>query len=341
MQNIIISTPLSFSTQPKIVKAATTFLNTLDILPPAAQMPTAAPGSRGPQILNYSPPPPPQYTDALGIPGFPCHFLPLPFWCPPTAGSQSHVPRAGYSSSFTDQWSLQAPPTHNPSSLPSPRRASSPSGPSPAQFSLEPQDTPSNNQAKKSMGRGEGLQVGSLECLLWNKGSSRELESPWPPCCARKPGTSEWASRAELSGRARAASPAAPALPLAGAARVPMQMSPGRAGRLEGPCPGQKRLVSSAEGDRPPTGTTSVPSRGTPTRRVVASSWVAARKAPGLLRPLGGCGFGRRLQPKSFSLETYRNTWGLDWAGFRRIKERVSIITTIIIESLTRGKYWQ
>ena len=87
MQKIIISTPLSFSTQPKIVKAATTFLNTLDILSPAAQMPTAAPGSRGPQILNYSSPPPPQYTDALGIPGFPCHFLPLPFPQPSNLGN--------------------------------------------------------------------------------------------------------------------------------------------------------------------------------------------------------------------------------------------------------------
>lgn len=149
IQNIIISTPLSFSTQPKIMKTAATFLNTLAILPPAAQMPTTAPGSRGPKILNYSPPPPPRYTDALGIPGYICHFLPLPFWCPPTPGSQFHVPRAGYYASFTDLWSLQAPPTQNPSSFPSPGRASSPSGPSPARLSLEPQDTLSNNQVKK------------------------------------------------------------------------------------------------------------------------------------------------------------------------------------------------
>jgi hypothetical protein len=80
---------------------------------------------------------------------------------------------------------------------------------------LELQEAQSTNYAKKNMEISRGLQAGPLECLLCNKGSHRELESPWPPCCARKPGTSKWASRAELSGRARAASLAAPALPLA------------------------------------------------------------------------------------------------------------------------------
>lgn len=49
---------------------------------------------------------------------------------------------------------------------------------SPPTRGLEPQDTLAKNQAKKEMGRGEGLQAGSPERLLCNKGSGRELESP-------------------------------------------------------------------------------------------------------------------------------------------------------------------
>lgn len=229
------------------------------------------------------------------------HFLPLPFRSPPTPGPLSHAPRAGHYSSFTDRG------PHKPLQLtippPSPPPVGHPLSPVQAPHSsptreLESQDALSKNQAKKEMGRSEGLQAGSPECLLCNKGSSRELESPWPPCCARKPGTSKWASRAELSGRARAASSAAPALPLAGAARVPMQISPGRG---EGPA---FRPKGSWPGRRASRGEDRSASRGIPTRRVVADSLVAARKAPGFLRPLSGCGFGHRLEPKLFSPDT-------------------------------------
>lgn len=180
---------------------------------------------------------------------------------------------------------------------------------------LEPQDTLSKNQAKKEMGRGEGLQAGSPECLLCNKGSSRELESPWPPCCARKPGTSRGASRAQLSGRARAraATPAAPALPLAGAARVPMQMSRGGRGRERAP-----RRVPKGELTWGPEGVSPTATRRKGTRLHWRSLECQPRdsdaprgcwqllsrrqKDPGFLRPPSGCGFGQRLLPKSFTL---------------------------------------
>ena len=129
-----------------------------------------------PQIARLRPPPP-QYTDALGTPRLACHFHSL---CD-ALQLRAHKPiRAGHYSSFTDPWSSGAPPTHNPASLPSPNQASSPSGPSPAQLYHPWAGTPghSKNQAKKEMGRGEGLQAGSPERLLCNKGSSGELESP-------------------------------------------------------------------------------------------------------------------------------------------------------------------
>lgn len=267
-----------------------------------------------------------------------CHFLPLPFWCPPTAGSQSHVPRAGYLLLHRPVV-LTSPSNSQSLLLPPPPPPRSPSGPSPAQLSWSPRDTPSNNQAKESMGRGEGLQAGSLECLLWNKGSSRELESPWPPCCARKPGRAS--ERAGPSCQARAPPPRPrPPSRLAGAARVPMQMSPGRAVwraaiRARSGCPRRGGRGPASHGDdlgaKP---WDSDAPRG-------CQQLSSCQESPRSLKASWRVWLGRRLQPKSFSLETYRNTWGLDWAGFRRIKERVSVITTIIIELLTMRKYWQ
>lgn len=161
---------------------AATFPNTFDILPPAAQMPTNAPGPTEAPNYSITHPLPHRNTQMpLGIPGFICHFLPLHFRCLPTLGSQSHALRAGHYSSFTDSWSLQPlqltipPPTPPPAGHPLPPVQAPQSSPT---RELEPQDTLSKNQAQKEMGRSEGLQAGPPGCLLCNKGSSRELESP-------------------------------------------------------------------------------------------------------------------------------------------------------------------
>lgn len=168
---------------------------------------------------------------------------------------------------------------------------------------LEPEDTLSKTQAKKEMGGGEGLQAGSPECLLCNKGSSRELESPWPPCCARKPGTSEWASRAELSGRARAPPPRPRPSSRSAALRAPLCKWSGVGGA--GRWAQRPRQRGSWPRVCPPAARMSVhtcqaedwsASHGIPKRRTVAHSRVTARKAPGFLRPVSGCGFGHRLR---------------------------------------------
>lgn len=118
MQNIIISTPPSFSTQPKITKAATTFPNTLDILPPAAQMPTAAPGSRGPQILTHP---------------LPHHNTRMPWVSPAIHATSSH--------SLSDALQLLA---HNPMYLGQDTPPPSPtSGPyKPLQLTIPPPSPP-------------------------------------------------------------------------------------------------------------------------------------------------------------------------------------------------------
>lgn len=290
---------------------ATTFPNTFDILPPAAQMPTNT--SSHIEAPNYSitPSPPTQYTDALGTP-----TLHITSSHPLFDGLQvgTHKPM------HSEQDTTLPSPTQGPHKplynsqffllpLPQPGILSLRSKPhtgAPGHTIWE--------SGEEGNGKGEGLQAGSPECLLCNKGSSRELESPWPPCCARKPGTSGGASRAQLSGRARAASPAASALPLAGAARVPMQMSRGGRGRERAPRRVPKReLTWGPDGVSP----TALPRKGTRLHwgrlecqprdsDAPRSCWQLSRrqKAPGFLRPPSGCGFRQRVLPKSFYPET-------------------------------------
>lgn len=119
------------------------------------------------------------------------------------------------------------------------------------------------------MVRGEGLEERSPECLLCNKGSSRELRVTLTAMLCSEAGDERVSEQGRaVRARARAASPAAPALPLAGAARVPMQMSPGRGGKGAPESPPERELdpgrtaCLAGEEDAPPTGKTGVPALG-------------------------------------------------------------------------------
>lgn len=123
-----------------------------------------------------------------------------------------------------------------PSLFPSPSTASSSSIPWPAQLFSHPRARAPRTRDPRTRQRRKweeamGWRAGSLECLLGNKKQQQRVGVTLTAMLCSEAGDEQVSERGRaVRVRARAASPTAPALPLAGAARVPMQMRPGRAG---------------------------------------------------------------------------------------------------------------
>lgn len=117
----------------------------------------------GPQrrpITQHSPLPPPQSTDALGIRGFPCYFVPHAFPCPTTLDSQSHATQGTTRLFLHRPMVLSSSHTHNPS-FPSPSWASLQSkpctAPQPAELQLQDRlSTRLRRKWGKTRGREQG-----------------------------------------------------------------------------------------------------------------------------------------------------------------------------------------